>query len=251
MLLLIRFAAVSVLMGILVIPVSAHEPGYVIEIPRTIVPPVIDGKLDDAIWKAAESVEWGNIDTGGEVDKDQYSESWAAYDDKFLYIAFKNLEPNTGKLTNASGGHDQDVWRDDEDEVFIETNHSGAGPYFHVMINSENTTQDSEDGGGIGPAWEPDMQSATHVYDDYWALEIKIPFKDLDIEGPPVGETWGWNFNRHIMAGVDIWTGWATTGPSFHTPERFGDLIFGTQKLAVQPADKRFGTWAGVKMFGE
>lgn len=227
----------------------AHEEGYEITIPQAIVPPRIDGKLDDAIWRAAKPVEWGNINEGGEVDEDQFTMSWAAYDDKFIYVAFENMEPDTGSLLTAVKAHDGGTWNDDEDELFIEPNHVGAKPYFHIMINAANVTEDAENG-GLEQGWEPDLESATHVYEDRWVLEVKIPFKDLDFDEAPVGETWGWNFNRHIMTGAGVWTGWATTGASFHTPERFGDLTFGLEKLAVGPSGKLTGTWGNIKSAG-
>ncbi|MFC1718741.1 sugar-binding protein, partial [Candidatus Poribacteria bacterium] len=224
----------------------AHGPSDELVIPQTTVAPNIDGKLDDALWNAFEHVEWGLLDTGGKVDPNQFSRSWAAYDDKFLYVAFENLEPNTGAITTISPGHDVDVWRDDENELFIEPNHLGDRPYFHIMINAENTTQDDENGGAEGD-WDPDLESATRINNDNWVLELKIPFEDLGFDNAPVGETWGWNFNRHIMAGVDIWTGWTFVGASFHTPDQFGNLIFGIEKAAVDPTGKLARTWGSVK----
>lgn len=243
----ISIATALVLVCILAPVGFAHEPGYEITIPQAIVAPRIDGKLDDGVWKNAEPVEWGNINEGGEVDEDQFTRSWAVYDDKFIYVAFENMEPDTGSLLTAVKSHDGGVWNDDENELFIEPNHMGATPYFHIMINAANITEDAENG-GIEAAWEPDLESATKVYDDRWVLEVKISFDDLEIDQAPVGETWGWNFNRHIMTGAGIWTGWSTTGASFHTPNRFGDLTFGLEKVAVQPLDKLAGTWAGIKI---
>ena len=94
----------------------AHGPSDELVIPQATSAPKIDGKLNDSLWNAFEPVEWGLINEGGEVDADQFSRSWAAYDDKFLYVAFENLEPNTGAITTISPGHDVDVWRDDENE---------------------------------------------------------------------------------------------------------------------------------------
>jgi len=191
-------------------------------------------------------VEWGNINEGGEVDEDQFSRSWAAYDDKFIYVAFENLEPDTGNLLTAVKAHDGGVWEDDENELFIEPANAGTQPYFHIMINANNVTEDSESG-GADAGWEPDLESATQVYNDNWVLELKIPFDDLDIDEAPVGEMWGWNFNRHIMTGAGIWTGWSLTGASFHTPDKFGVLIFGLDKAAVDPSGKLAGTWGNIK----
>ena len=62
--------------------------------------------------------------------------------------------------------------------------------------------------------------------------------KDLDIKEAPIGETWGWNFNRHIVADVTFWIGWSETGSSFHTPGKFGDLVFTEERMAVSSIEK-------------
>ena len=224
----------------------AHEPGYEITIPQITVPPIIDGILNDAVWRAVAPVEWGNINTGGEVDKDQFSRSWAAYDDKFIYVAFENLEPDTASLTTDQKIRDIDVWKDDAGELFIEPNNVGEEPYFQIVINAENLTYDDENG-GAKRVWDPHMESATQVYNDRWVLEVKIPFEDLGADKTPNGEIWGWNFNRHIMTNASIWTGWATTGPSFHTPQRFGDLTFGNMITSLRSLDRLAGTWGNIK----
>jgi hypothetical protein len=242
---------VSMIAGLILVNVFVplgftNEPGYEMTIPQINVPPRIDGRLDDAAWKVVDPVEWGNINTGGEVQRNQFSRSWAVYDDRFIYVAFENMEPNTGSLTTIQKQHDVDVWKDDAAELFIEPNHVGKEPYFQIVINAANVTYDDENG-GVKREWEPRLESATQIYKDNWVLEVKIPFEDLGFDRAPVGETWGWNFNRHIMAGVGIWTGWATTGPSFHTPQRFGDLTFGMKITAVLPSSKLAGTWGNIR----
>ena len=224
----------------------AHEPGYEITIPQITVPPIIDGILNDAVWRAVAPVEWGNINTGGEVDKDQFSRSWAAYDDKFIYVAFENLEPDTASLTTDQKIRDIDVWKDDAGELFIEPNNVGAEPYFQIVINAENLTYDDENG-GAKRVWDPHLESATRVYNDRWTVEVKISFEDFGVDKPTTGETWGWNFNRHIMTNASIWTGWATTGPSYHTPQRFGDLTFGNMITSLRSLDRLAGTWGNIK----
>lgn len=228
--------------------VAAHEPGFEITIPKTTAAPNIDGNLDDAIWQIAPtaSVEHINDDAGTPVEAARVATAMAAYDDSKLYVAFRNGEPNPGAITTVSPGHDDSVWADDENEMFIEPNHAGAKPYFHIMINAANTTQDA-DSGGIETDWEPALESATMVGADYWALEVAIPFADLGMATAPDGQTWGWNFNRHIMAGVDIWVAWATTGAGFHTPDRFGHLTFGPSAAAVDPSTKLATSWGSLK----
>ena len=242
----VSIVVVLLLMNGLLPVVLAHEPGYEMTIPQVDVPPEIDGKLDDATWKVVKPVEWGNINTGGEVNRDQFSRSWAVYDNTYIYVAFDNMDPNMDKLTTVSPGHDSEVWRDDAAELFIEPRHLGMEPYFQIVINAANVTFDDENGGARA-AWEPNLESATQIYRDRWTLEVSIPFKDLGFDEPPVGKTWGWNFNRHIVTGVGIWTGWSTTGASFHTPQRFGNLTFGMLQTALQPSSKLAAVWGGIK----
>jgi hypothetical protein len=238
--------ACLLLVGVFATSGLANEPGYEITAPKITVLPVIDGVLNDAVWRFVDPVEWGNINTGGEVDKDQFSRSWAAYDDEYIYVAFENLEPDTASLTTNHKVRDIDVWQDDSAELFIEPNNVGSEPYFQIVINAANLTYDDENGGALR-AWNPRLESATQIYNDRWTLEVKIPFEDLGFDITPIGETWGWNFNRHIVTSASIWTGWSTTGASFHTPSRFGALTFGTILTSVQSSDKLAGTWGNIK----
>jgi hypothetical protein len=226
----------------------ASEPGYEITIPKTTAAPNIDGKLDDAIWQIAPTalVEHLNTDAGDPVGAEYVATAMVAYDDSNLYVAFRNGEPNPGAITTVSPGHDDNVWADDEIELFIEPALAGAQPYYHIMINAANVTQDDESG-GAGGDWEPALESAVEIGADYWAIEVAIPFADLGQTSSPDGQTWGWNFNRHIVSGVDYWVAWATTGAGFHTPERFGTLTFGALAAAVDPTTKLTTSWGCLK----
>ncbi len=226
----------------------ASEPGYEITIPKISAAPNIDGKLDDAVWQIAPAalVQHLNTDAGDLVDAAYVATAMAAYDDTNIYVAFMNGEPNPGAITTASPGHDDSIWADDENEIFIEPALAGAKPYFQIMINAANVIGDSESG-GAGNDWEPALESATEIGADYWAMEVAIPLADLGISGSPEGQTWGWNFNRHIMSGVDYWVAWATTGTGFHTPERFGTLTFGELAAAVDPSAKLATSWGSIK----
>lgn len=215
--------------------------------PKVTVPPKIDGVLDDIIWELAPSVTLGLINEGGTVDEERFSTAWACYDSETIYVAFKNLDPNPKQITVQNKKHDSPVWKDEENELFIEPANVGSKPYFHIMINAENVVMDAESG-GAETAWEPkSLESATKVYNDHWVLELSISFDDLDVKEAPVGETWGWNFNRHIVSGITVWTGWAETGPSFHTPSKFGDFVFTKEELAVNPKERIFTTWGKIK----
>ncbi len=214
---------------------------------QAIVAPRIDGVLDDQAWQFAPSVTLGLINTGGIVDEEYFSTAWAVYDSKKIYVAFKNLVPDPDDITCVNVGRDSDTWNDEECEVFIEPNNVGAPPYFQFCINVQGEIYDQESG-GEGLAWNSEsIQCAARIYDDHWVLEESFTFEDLEIDELPVGETWGWNFNRHIVTDVDIWIGWSETGASFHTPGKFGDLVFSSEKLAVSSVGSVSTTWGDIK----
>jgi hypothetical protein len=217
------------------------------EAAQAIVPPKIDGVLDDAIWASAPSVTLGLINEGGTIEEEYRSTAWVVYDSEKIYFAFKNMVPNPSKIVVQHAGRDSDTWEDEENELFIEPNNVGAEPYFQFCINAECEIYDQESG-GQATTWDAkSLQCASEIYDDYWVLEGSFAFEDLDVDEAPVGETWGWNFNRHIVADVDIWIGWSETGSSFHTQGKFGDIVFTREKLAVRHTERISNTWGRIK----
>ena len=60
---------------------------------RTAEPPVLDGKLTDACWKAAVPVT-GLKQRGSETQAKYQSFGYVLYDDSYLYIGVRCLEPN-------------------------------------------------------------------------------------------------------------------------------------------------------------
>jgi hypothetical protein len=66
-------------------------------------------------------------------------------------------------------------------------------------------------------------------------------------EPPKAGDAWGWNFNRHVVSGIDSWVSW-TLISDWRTVGRFGDLIFGTEKVSpVEPAGKLATLWGLIR----
>ena len=75
-----------------------HQPE--LQIPFTKTTPLIDGKLDDAAWKSStelsEFVNW-SLDS---YSKDAVS-VFLCYDEKNLYIAFRNADSAAGELNQV------------------------------------------------------------------------------------------------------------------------------------------------------
>lgn len=98
---------------------------------RASAAPVIDGKLDEAVWKNAErSSRFVDLIHGTET----YMDTRAAvlWDDEYLYVGYWIEEPNvTATLTER----DAPIYQDNDVELFV----AGADGYYEFEINSFGT----------------------------------------------------------------------------------------------------------------
>src|SRR2546429_2742365 len=77
---------VNVLKHAIVIPPEKAKP---IRVPRFDKAPVIDGKLDDEVWKQAASLkDFYQINPGDNTTPSKPTEAFIGYDSRFLYFAF-------------------------------------------------------------------------------------------------------------------------------------------------------------------
>ena len=103
---------------------------------RAASPPVVDGKLDDAVWKR---VPWTSdfVDIeGSRKPRPRFrTRVKMAWDDRFFYIASEMEEPHVwGTLTD----HDAVIFRDNDFEVFLRPDEAKP-QYFEFEMNALNT----------------------------------------------------------------------------------------------------------------
>lgn len=215
--------------------------------------PRIDGKLDDVAWVSSTRTELRWTETGATAPEYFQTQVSVVYDDKALYVAFRNRDPDIPDLRTDITEHDRCLVGDDAVGIFLEPDGTGKGHSFRVAVNAGNTVRDiwrpSEANlerrrQGKIPSelmpvamaymdardWEPrDVESAIRIEDDSWTLEIRIPYKDL-LESRPAGRNWGVNFVRRIVGQENLFVTWTNGGRRFMRPERFGRLVFSTNE---------------------
>src|SRR5467141_249850 len=109
-------------------PAAAAKPGLVlppekaqpIRMPRFDKPPVIDGKLDDEVWKqAAVFKDFYQINPGDNIAPSKPTEAMIGYDSLTLYFAFHCIdEPDKVRATVAKR---DEVFGEDNVRVFLDT----------------------------------------------------------------------------------------------------------------------------------
>src|SRR6267378_2831096 len=173
------------------------EKAKSIAIPRFDKPPVIDGKLDDEVWKtAAVFKDFYQINPGDNIAPSKPTEAMIGYDAKTIYFAFHCYdEPDKIRATVAKR---DEVFGEDNVRVFLDTFNDQRRAYV-LGWNPLGVQQDGIMTEGSGQDFSVDivMESKGMITTDGWTLEVAIPFKSLRYEAGK-GKLWGFHVWRNI-----------------------------------------------------
>lgn len=198
---------------------------------KTAIPPQIDGRLDDACWKNAPLITGFAIITEESKLAQEQTKAHLLFDNDNLYIGVELLESQIKWLKAVHKERDGDIFKDDCLEVFINTN-PDKKDYCQLVVNSSGTQSDMNSEKGM--AWDGDWSVKTSVGEKSWIVEMAIPFTTLGVN-PQNGDLWMFNLCREHYAGNRIeLSAWSNIGKNFHTPERFGYLVFGSFKQQLE-----------------
>jgi Domain of unknown function (DUF5916)/Carbohydrate family 9 binding domain-like len=177
-----------------VIPPEKAKP---LAITRFAKPPVIDGKLDDDVWKQAVVLrDFLQISPGDNIAPSKPTEMMIGYDAHTFYMAFRCYdEPDKIRATVVK--RDQ-VFNEDNVRVFIDTFNDQRRAYV-LGFNPLGIQADGIMTEGSGTDFSVDivMESKGLITSDGWTLEVAIPFKSLRYEAGK-GKLWGINAWRNI-----------------------------------------------------
>ena len=119
--------------------VSHGAPFPTCRVPRVLEPPVLDGQLDDAVWKSAPVIT--DLVTSRDHKPARFrTEFRFVYDAEALYAAVTAHEPNLDKL--RIGQDPLTPWWDDCIEIFLDPQATRTR-YFQHIINAAATVASS------------------------------------------------------------------------------------------------------------
>ncbi len=233
----------------------------------------VDGKLDEASWRAAP---WTDLFVDIEGDRQPAprfrTRAKMLWDDEYFYVAADLEEPDVwGTLTER----DSVIFRDNDFEIFIDPD-GDTHEYYELEVNALATPWDLllvkpyRDHGPAIHGWDiAGMRVGVDVRgtlnrpgdrDEGWSVEIAMPWKILreaaaDRRPPRAGARWRVNFSR-VEWDVDVKDGryakrlapgtsdplpehnwvWTPQGAiDMHMPERWGYVQFSSHEAGGEP----------------
>ena len=211
------------------------------EVHRATSKPVVDGVLNDPVWKEATSVDFvfpWEFQTGAK----QKTKARLLWDDENLYVGY---DADDADVVAHYDKRDDPTYKDDAVELFIYPG-KNRNLYYGLEMNARGTLYDyfysfpqlllkRFDMSGVQLATNiRGTLNMTSDKDQGWTLELAIPWKNFEELGngqpPKPGDVWRANLNRwdgtEPNRRLSQWSdsGMAKANP--HWPERFGELLF-------------------------
>lgn len=160
--------------------------------------PVIDGILDDEVWRTALVFkDFLQTFPGDNVAPSHPTEARIGYDAKTLYLAFHCFQ--TRDKVQATVAKRDDVFGDDNIRILLDTFNDQRKAYV-LVFNPLGVQQDGIRTEGTGADFSVDivMESKGVLTEDGYTIEVAVPFKSLRYEAGK-GKQWGIQIFRQII----------------------------------------------------
>lgn len=223
---------------------------------RTAGPIKIDGKLDEPSWIGAPAAGAFQFPWWMSGAKEQ-TIAKLLWDETNLYVACICADQHIWAQVKDRDGP---VPQDDCFELMLAPNTQHPEVYFNIEWNVVGGILDNFRPNGPqkprASKWDANgIQISGSVVgtlnddsdsDQHWSVEVAIPFSnfsDFTANVPPrSGSSWNFNLNRHggkTNPQFSQWSAGDTKTPNFHTPHRFGRLVFNGEPVPTGQA-RRF-----------
>jgi len=181
---------------------TTAAPRYMVKdaparIPRLETPPVIDGQLNDEIWRnAAVFGDFLQTQPGDNVEPTHPTEVMIGYDAKNIYFAFR-VKQDRDKVRATVARRDQ-IFNDDYIGIYLDTFNDQRQAYT-VFFNPLGIQADGVFTEGRGEDYSVDllMESKGVLTEDGYTIEAAIPFKSLRYEAGK-NKNWGIHILRRV-----------------------------------------------------
>ncbi|MBI2300832.1 MAG: hypothetical protein HYU66_18135 [Armatimonadetes bacterium] len=220
----------------------------VMTVPRLAHPPSIDGQVDDKEWESAARAT-GFVGLNDNALVEDQSAVYTGWDAEALYVAIVCLDPQQRPLRAVIKERDGPVYQEDAVDVILQPEPEPS-LHYQFICSAMGTLYDSR----VDARWKTSSDTAfnpactfkTSNAPGRWAMECRIPFKELEGRAAPkAGDRWRANFCRDADSGSRL-SSWAYAAGNFHTTANYGELVFTDSDRALRLGD--LGDWASGQL---
>jgi len=183
--------------------------------------PVVDGRLDDPVWRACRGLSrFVAYDPRYEVSHpaacvptSYATEGRFAYDADNLYISFRCDEPNLEGLVTKVTDRDGRTWADDSVDFWLATDPQNSA-YYHYSVNANSVVLDEErvgQEGSVNKDWDGPCVAKVGREPEAWTLEISLPWDALGVAAPEPGLRIGLQVQRMRAQATKEMSQWSPT----------------------------------------
>lgn len=201
---------------------AGNSPKPIISCVTALERPLLDGKLEEPLWRYAKAVTLKSSAEDEGKMKDLPANAVLAFDEEFLYLAAscKRAVPAAAPKDSLPRKHDEDLSRSDRLQLILDVDRD-YGSYYVLSMDSQGRTEDMCFG---DKTWNPTWYVASAGDAEYWTIEAAIPLAELQSHAPKAKDVWAAGIQRIIPdKGLQ-----SATQPASATirPEGFGLLMF-------------------------
>ncbi len=248
--------------------------GYSVPIPtdssavavRAMVPPVMDGRDDDPVWRTAPPItafqEWDP--TEGKEPRFR-TVAKLAFDASNLYVFVRAYDPRPDSIIRILERRDT-FTPSDQILVFLDSYHDRrTGNMFGVNAAGVKYDEAIYDDGNEDAAWDGVWDAVTTIDSLGWTAEFRIPMSQLrystgqthtfgitiDRDIYRYSERVSWPLFRQSKAGIASQFGTLSGLDDLETPRRLEAMPYVVTKSAARIADNQFGNRSSVAVGGD
>ena len=190
--------------------------GRRVSAPRIETPPVIDGRLDEAVWReAAHITDLYQRRPHDGLPATEATDIFLAYDSDNLYLGFHAHYSDTGLLRANRRDRDETFEDDlflvyfdpflDQQRAYVFTV-NGYGVQGDAVLNTRGWGRGREGVPRGDGSWDVLFDTAAEIVDDGFVAEMAIPFKSLRYprQEPGAPHRWGLQIARLIVGKDEV-----------------------------------------------
>lgn len=207
-------------------------------------PPQVDGTLGDPAWKLAEpAMGFAQRDPHEGLAATERTEVRVVSDGTNLYFGVLCADSDPASVLSRELRRDDELANDDTFALILDTFHDHRNGFL-FRINPRGAQFDAlitDEGRHVNTTWDEEWQVETHIGEQGWTAEIRIPLRVIRFAASDAGAAFGVDFERVIRRKNELtyWNSYVRDY-SFHQLSQAGHLtgvegLSADSRLRIKP----------------